>query len=97
MALVTVHGRTRNQFYKGKADWSAIQAVADAVTIPLIANGDVLDEGDAPEILRQSGADGLMIGRGGLWSPLAAGLYRPTISKRVSAGKPLMTTRYLPW
>ena len=73
VALVTVHGRTRNQFYKGKADWSAIKAVADAVSIPLIANGDVLDEKDAPEILRQSGADGLMIGRGAYGRPWLPG------------------------
>lgn len=73
VALVTVHGRTRNQFYKGKADWSAIKAVSDAVSIPLIANGDVLDESDAPDILDQSGADGLMIGRGAYGRPWLPG------------------------
>ncbi|WP_114008681.1 tRNA dihydrouridine synthase DusB [Cohaesibacter intestini] len=85
VALVTVHGRTRNQFYKGNADWSAIKAVADAVTIPLIANGDVLDESDAPDILQQSGADGLMIGRGAYgrpWLPGHIAHYLHTGSRR---------------
>lgn len=62
--LVTVHGRTRCQFYKGQANWAAIKPVKDAVSIPLIANGDIESIEDAKECLKQSGADGVMVGRG---------------------------------
>ena len=61
---ITVHGRTRCQFYKGEANWSAVRAVKDAVSVPVIVNGDIVDAASAREALRQSGADGVMIGRG---------------------------------
>ena len=69
IALVTVHGRTRCQFYGGKADWSAIARVREAISIPLIANGDGASVADARDMLAQSGADGVMIGRGAYGRP----------------------------
>jgi tRNA-dihydrouridine synthase B len=68
-AAVTVHGRTRQQFYKGTADWAAIAAVRAAVAIPLIANGDIETVDDARACLEASGADGVMVGRATLGRP----------------------------
>ncbi|MEM8797569.1 MAG: tRNA dihydrouridine synthase DusB [Pseudomonadota bacterium] len=71
--MVTIHGRTRSQFYKGTADWRAIRAVSEAVSVPVIANGDVRSVDDATSILEASGADGVMIGRGAYGKPWLPG------------------------
>jgi nifR3 family TIM-barrel protein len=71
--MITVHGRTRCQFYTGAADWAAIRAVKDAISIPLIANGDVAAPSDLGRVLALSGADGVMIGRGSYGRPWLPG------------------------
>ncbi len=80
IAMITIHGRTRCQFYTGAADWHAIRAVKQAVRIPIIANGDIVDAASARAALAASGADGVMIGRGAQGAPwllaqIAAAVY----------------------
>jgi tRNA-dihydrouridine synthase B len=87
--MITVHGRTRCQFYKGAADWQAIGHVKRAVSIPVIANGDIVDVATARQALQQSGADGIMVGRGAQGTPwrlaeISAAIYgtaQPVIPK----------------
>lgn len=74
VAMITVHGRTRMQFYEGKADWAAIRAVRDVLSIPLVANGDVETAADVQSIVETSGADAVMIGRGTQGRPWHAGV-----------------------
>lgn len=80
--MVTVHGRTRCQFYGGRADWSAIRRVREAIAIPLIANGDGATAEDAAAMLAASGADGIMIGRGAYGRPWWPGV----VAERLDPG-----------
>ena len=75
-AAITVHGRTREQFYSGQADWSAIRRVKEAVKIPVFGNGDINSAQDAARMIRETGVDGIAIGRGAKGNPWLFGEIR---------------------
>jgi nifR3 family TIM-barrel protein len=80
--LLTLHGRTREQGFKGQADWAAIAAVKAALTIPVIANGDINSPKDAQRCLEETGADGVMVGRGTMGAPWLVGQIDAALSGR---------------
>lgn len=69
ISAITIHGRTRSEFYTGKADWDIIKEVKDNVKIPVIGNGDIVDEETAYQMFEKTGVDGIMIGRGSFGNP----------------------------
>jgi nifR3 family TIM-barrel protein len=84
--MITVHGRTRCQFFKGRADWSAVREVSQAVAVPVIVNGDITSAQEAAEALSASGAAGVMIGRGAYGAPWLPG----RIAEFLSRGTPAL-------
>lgn len=91
--LITVHGRTRQQFFKGAADWRRVAEVKAAVAVPVVVNGDVTTPDEAAEALTSSGADGVMVGRGAYGAPWQPGRIAETILTGIDPGPPRLSTQ----
>lgn len=91
--LITVHGRTRCQFFKDKADWAAVRNVVDAVPVPVLVNGDILTPQDAAQALAQSGARGVMVGRGAYGAPWLPGRIVQTLETGCDPGDPSLESQ----
>jgi len=89
--MISVHGRTRCQFYNGKADWGAVRAVRDAIRIPLVVNGDIASFEQAVAALEMSGADAVMVGRGAQGQPWLPGQIGRRIETGVAESAPSLT------